>query len=143
MQSRRLGRDIHALDNMIGRKVKNLKPFQYVESITGTNGWIIGYLATHMDQDVCQRDLEKEFSITRSTTSKVIKLMEQKGLIERQTMLQDARLKKLTPTRKALELHQEVVGEMDKIESELQKGFTEEELTHFVSFIERMKNNLK
>lgn len=138
-----LGPEIHALNNLLQRNAQNIMPLKYVESITGTNAWIIGYLADHGDQDICQKDLEKEFLITRSTASKVIKLMEQKGFIERQAVPQDARLKKLVLTDKAMSLHQAIVKEIDKFENDLKEGFSEEELELFLSFIDRMKNNLK
>ena len=138
-----LGPEIHALDNLLQRNAQNIMSLQYVDGITGTNSWIIGYLAEHGDQDICQKDLEKDFSITRSTASKVIKLMEQKGLVERQAVQRDARLKKLVLTEKALKLHQEIVNEIDIIENNLKKGFSKEEFELFLSFIDRMKNNLK
>jgi DNA-binding MarR family transcriptional regulator len=143
MRQIHLGPHIHALDNLIRRKAQNINSLQYVESITGTNFWIIGYLADNRDQEICQKDLEKKFSITRSTASKVIKLMEQKGLVERLVVPHDARLKKLVLTEKALGLHQEIVNEVEIIENNLIKGFSKEEIELFLSFVDRMKNNLK
>lgn len=143
MLKKTLGMEIHALDNLIRRRAENTSSLQYVKSVTGTNGWIIGYIADHNDQDIYQRDLEEKFSITRSTASKVIKLMEQKGLIERHSVPHDARLKKLVLTDRAIALHTEIVHDLDNIERELFKNFSKEEKALLLSFINRLKNNMK
>ena len=44
------------------------------------HGWIIGYLYRHRDTPVFQRDIEREFSITRSTVTNILQLMERKGV---------------------------------------------------------------
>ena len=83
MNERTIGMQLRCLTNLIKRRVEGSASYQYAKSITGTNSWIIAFLAENKDRDIFQRDLEERFSITRSTASKVIKLMEQKGLIER------------------------------------------------------------
>ncbi|SHI13052.1 MarR family protein [Sporobacter termitidis DSM 10068] len=142
MNTKPLGMEIHALSNLLRRKIENVRALKYVESVTGPNGWIIGYLAEHGGQDIYQKDLEANFSITRSTASKVIKLMEQKGLVERQGVPHDARLKKLVLTEKALGMHREIVRDLNQIERELIEGFSEEEVGQLYSYIGRMKKNL-
>lgn len=71
-----------------------------LDNLTCSNGWIIGYVCEMKERgnDVYQRDLENNFGITRSTTSKVLGLMEKKGLVERVSVSHDARLKKIVPT---------------------------------------------
>ena len=89
-----------------------------------------------------QKDLEAEFNITRSTASKVVNLMEEKGLIRRESVPEDARLKKLTLTPKAVELGKEMERNREIVEARIVKGFTEEELEQFYSYIERIKKNV-
>jgi DNA-binding MarR family transcriptional regulator len=138
-----IGLELRSLNNLVMRYIENLPHRKQVESITGTNGWIIGFLADHSSQDIYQRDLEQKFSITRSTTSKVLNLMEQKGLIERQSVACDARLKKIVLTEKAWEISEWMKEDADFVESSLTQGFSEEELLHFRGYIERMKKNIK
>ena len=142
MEEKAVGLELRSLGNLIKRQVESLANLQYAESITGTNSWIIGYIARHSDKDIFQKDLEEKFSVTRSTASKVIKLMEQKGLIERYSVPYDARLKKLVLTPRALALHQGIVEDFKKVEATLLQGFTQEEIDNFLSYIERMKRNL-
>ena len=140
MQNGNIGIELRYLNNLIRRYVDNKLHKKYIDSVTGTNGWIIGYIADH--GDVYQKDLETEFGITRSTASKVVSLMVQKGLIEHRSVPQDARLKKLVLTDKALELSKLMNQDHEAVEKTLKKGFTEEELVNLHSYIERMKQNI-
>ena len=91
-----VSRKLHSLSNLIMRYFDNSPIKKSLDQVTGTNGWIIGYLADHDDRVIYQKDLEKEFGITRSTASKVVNRMEQKGLIRRECVAEDARLRKLS-----------------------------------------------
>lgn len=135
--------ELRSLSNLIRRFFENSSNKTSVQKITGANGWIIAYIAENADEDVFQRDLEAEFGVTRSTASKVVNLMVQKGLIERQSVPYDARLKKLTLTDKALEIYKLMDEDLINLEKLLAKGFSEEELELLFSFIERMKKNLE
>ena len=70
MQNGNIGIELRYLNNLIRRYVDNKLHKKYIDSVTGTNGWIIGYIADH--GDVYQKDLETEFGITRSTASKAV-----------------------------------------------------------------------
>jgi len=137
-----LGSEIHGLSTLLRRRAEASKPLRYAECVTGANGWIIGHLVRNQDRDIFQRDIEKRFSITRSTASKIISLMEQKGLVTRQSVDYDQRLKKIVLTDKALDLYAEIVRELDKMEAEMLAGFTEEEIDQLYSYIARLKKNL-
>lgn len=143
MKKRTIGIELRALNNLIMRHMENQPVKKELDKATATNGWIIGYIAKNSNRDVFQRDLEEEFSITRSTASKVINLMVQKGFVERQCVSSDARLKKLILTEKAKEFSKKIQPEVEKMESKLLEGFTEEEIETVHSFIMRMKNNMK
>lgn len=142
MHDKEVGMEVHSLTKLIKRHLEKSINFQYAKSITGTNGWIIAYLAENSDKDIFQKDLEEKFSVTRSTVSKVVKLMEQKGLIERYNVPYDARLKKLVLTSKAIDLHNAIKDDIKNLEATLIRGFSREEIDKFFSYIERMKSNL-
>lgn len=138
----RIGRELHSLNNMIMRFVDSRTNKRTVDSLTGTNGWIIGYIAKHYEKDVFQKDLEKEFGITRSTASKVVDLMEKKGFIRRVSVPEDARLKKLVLTEKSMEIASMMQEDREKIEGTITKGFSDEEIHLLSSFIDRIKKNI-
>lgn len=138
-----IGFVIKSLSRMIGRRANNSAGRQYLDSLTGTNGWIIGYIAHNKGKDVYQRDIESHFSVRRSTVSRVVALMEQKGLIERQGVDGDARLKKLVLTDKAWEIHKTIEADLDEIEEKLVFDISEDDLRIFRSVAEKMVENLR
>lgn len=142
VKKRIIGIELRSLNNLIMRYIDNSSHKKQIDKITGTNGWIIGFLSDNADKDIYQRDLEEKFTITRSTASKVLIRMERKGLIERRSVPHDARLKKLVLTEKARkisELMKEDGAHMEKI---LTKGFSDDEIEKLYSYIQRMKTNI-
>ena len=73
----------------------------------------------------------------------MLKTMEQKGFIERLAVKNDARLKKIVLTDKAVEIHKKATKNIEKIEKTLKKGITEEELVSVYSVVEKIKANLE
>lgn len=139
----KIGKDIHRLDNRIKRYMDLHGNRRTFEAITGNNGRIICFLSEHEGLDIYQKDLEDEFGITRSTASRVIQLMEQKGLVERRSVAHDARLKKLVLTERSRELSHAMQREGDDMERLLLRGFSPEEQTQLCRFLERMMRNLE
>jgi DNA-binding MarR family transcriptional regulator len=143
IRKRLISLELRSLNNLIRRYIENSETKKKIESVTGTNGWIIGYLAENEDKDIYQKDLEEQFSITRSTASKVLILMEKKGLIERRSVPHDARLKKLVLTDKAREISEMMIEGAVQLEETLTQGFTREELDAFYNSIQKMKANIQ
>lgn len=135
--------ELRSLSHLIYRFIENLPNKKLIESMTGTNGCIIGYLAENSDHDVFQKDIEKAFGITRSTASKVINLMEQKGLVEKQSVSYDARLKKIVMTDKSKSISHLMAEDMTLVESVLTEGFSPDEKKALCDYLKRMKQNLK
>lgn len=142
MEPTRIGMELRSLNNLIRRYFEFSSAHREIETVTGNNGWIIGYLARNRDRDIYQKDLEEHFTITRSTASKVLSLMERKGLIRRESVAQDARLRKLVLTDRALRLESLMRADGDRMEAALTRGFSPQELETFASYIARMRANL-
>lgn len=143
MRPKRLGGEVSAVKNLFNRNVENCENFRYAQNITSANSFILGFLARHQDQDIYQKTIEEKFSITKSTTSKILKLMEQNELIQRIDVKEDARLKKIVLTEKGLAIHESVKNSLDQIEKKALEGFTQEEMEQLYSYFERIKTNLK
>lgn len=142
MDERLIGRELRSLNNLIRRYFDFATHHKEIETVTGNNGWIIGYLAENTGKDIYQKDLERHFTITRSTASRVLSRMEQKGLIERQPVARDARLKKIVLTDKAWQLKGLMRQDVVQMEQTLLHGFTEEEKCTLSAYIQRMKHNI-
>ncbi|MBE6708062.1 MAG: MarR family transcriptional regulator [Ruminococcaceae bacterium] len=137
-----IGFVIKNLSRMIGRRANNSAGRRQLDSLTGTNGWIIGYLAHNSDRDIFQKDIENHFSVRRSTVSRVVTLMEQKGLVERQGVEGDARLKRLVLTEKAWQIHSEIENDLEALEERLVIGISDEELDVFRKVAVKMMENI-
>lgn len=137
-----IGIALRSLNNSIMRCVDSSAHKSEIDRITGSNGWIIGYIAENADKDIYQRDLEAHFGITRSTASKNVDLMVQKGLIEKHPVACDARLKKLVLTPKARDVAKRMCIGREKMEEKLTSGFSDEELELLHSYLVRMRENI-
>ena len=113
-----------------------------LDHLTGMHDWIICYLADHADEDIYQRDLEKNLCLCRSAVSKIVALMEKNGLIERARVASDERLKKLVLTDRGRQYTDQVRADCLRIEQQLTAGFTAEEKAQLLSLMERMRNNI-
>ena len=100
------------------------------------------YLRTHSKEEVFQKDLEAAFSVSGATVTNILKVMEKEGLIERIPMEKDARLKKLEMTEKGQKFETAAHENLLRLEDGMKKGFTEEELTIFREYLDRLAQNI-
>ncbi len=143
MVEKPLGHEIHVLSNLICRVIDNSPSRMKIVDATGNNTWIIAFIAQRTGTDVFQKDLEEHFGITRSTASKVVSLMVRKGLVERQSIPEDARLKKLVLTERSWEILRQMDREFQAVEDALIEGFTPAEVAQIYDYIDRMQENVK
>lgn len=140
--------EIYKLNNIMMRDIQNHILNHYKESgivdenFSCVNGWILRFLYNNRDRDVFQRDVEQEFRFTRSTASKIIRLMEKKGLIRSERVPEDARLKRLHNTDAAKDFRYVMREVMEYEDSRMYKGFSDEEIVQLESYIKRMIANL-
>ena len=66
---------IRSLHNVINRYLAVTRPME-VDSLSGGNIDIITFLARHSEREIFPQDVERRFGITRSTSSRVLALME-------------------------------------------------------------------
>lgn len=141
-----IGFQVHELSRMIKRSLDehiNALSLQS-EEITGAQACIIGYIKREGEKDdVFQKDIEKAFHIRRSTVAETLRIMEGKGLVIRESVTHDARLKKLILTPKAIEIYEEISSEIEEVEKELTKGLSQGEKLLFLEIIDKMKKNIK
>ena len=135
--------ELKVLNNLILRDLENRARLTAGDMISGVNGMIMGYILQHGDRDVYQRELEREFGLTRSTISKVVNLMERKGLVERAPAEHDARQRRLRLTDRAREVAGLVQEESRLLSSRLLSDFKDEEIAILMKYIERMTQNMR
>lgn len=135
------GAELKALTHLFCRLVE--EPLQrQIEEMTVVQCWIIAFLYDNRERDIFQRDLETAFHIRRSTVTGILQGMERRGLIRREVVEHDARLKKLVLTDMAYGVHNEVEARVLQVENRAMDGIREEEMAFFIDILERMKKNL-
>ena len=143
MKEQEIGFQLRTTSNLIRRNFEKSSSFKETQNLTGAHGWVIGYLYENRDRDVFQRDLESKFKIRRSTITNMLKLMEKNGLVVRESVPDDARLKKLVLTEKALLIHKRVSEDIAALEEKLSAGISKQEKEIFFKTIEKIKANLE
>lgn len=131
-------RYVSKLSNKIRRK---LDGFSSRDSFSGSQGRTLHFLLAQTE-DIFQKDIEEEYSIRPSTASQMLNQMEENGLIHREAMPYDHRLKRIVLTEKALAYRQQVVHDLTDLEQTLTRDIPEEDLAVFFRVVEKMMDNL-
>lgn len=137
-----ISKRINCLSTKIKREISNLSSISSVEDLSGVNSFIIVFIYNNKDRNIYQKDIEKEFGITRSTASNIISLMEKKGYVRRVNVDDDQRLKKLELTNLAIDYCENFLKDLRKLNSDLEYGISEEELINFINTIDKIEKNL-
>lgn len=135
--------EIRKLSNLIRRDVEKHAEEMEFKPSKGVRGWAIDFFYENRDRDIFQKDFEQKFSIRRSTASNILKLMEKNGLIIRESVASDARLKKIVLTEKAVKLHDCIAEDIKNREARLTRGLTDGEIEAFFAIIQKLKANME
>ncbi len=137
-------RDYGAWINMLSHQVKKRLNATLADlGITGVQSRVLHYILEHCQQGpVFQRDVEAAFSLSRSTTTNILQLMEKNGLIRRESVARDARLKSLIPTEKAVQMDKQVHICIKQTEAILTQGISPGQLQVFAEVAQQMVHNI-
>lgn len=131
------------VNNLISRRVNYYSRQNGVEDVTAMHGWILAYLYNCRDREVFQRDIERAFSITRSTVTNILQLMERKGYICRQSVAHDARLKRLELTDAGIRIHEQMMLSLHQTDEYIKSLLTEEENAEMLRLLNKLREALK
>ena len=108
--------------------------------LTSIQTRILGHLRCSEDQgkSVYQRDIEEVFRIKRSSVTSVLQTLEKKGLIVRESVPGDARIKKLVLTDVSRKMQSCTYHALTEMEQEIRSLFTEEEFRNFLEYMSRI-----
>ena len=138
-----IGFQLHNLSNLLKRYFeRSFASLHMDDNVSRNNLWILGYLAHNSHKDIFQKDIENTFCVRRSTVSKVLRLMEEKGFIRRIDVDYDARLKKIVLTDSGKAVHDMMLHERNVAEQILRQSVTSEELEIFFNVMEKFKSNI-
>ena len=143
MKDYTLFEEIKYINTLIARHSIEKNFLKFDTQISRVNAFIIKYLIENNNKQIFQKDIEEKFGITKSTASSVLKLMEEKKLIERKSLPNDARFKNIVPTQKAIDIHNSIKQTILEDENLFFNNFSNEEISSFKALLKKLKNNIK
>ena len=141
-------RNMHTgrLERMLNHQLKrNQKPEEAVEDdeLTPMQRHILNYILLEtLHRDIYQKNLEEEFQVRKSTVSGILKLIEKNGFIYRESVKEDARLKRILPTKKAEALRPSILEHIHETEIRMTEGVSEQDLFLCKKVLYQMCQNL-
>lgn len=136
------GRLVRMLNHQLKR---NQKPEEAVEDdeLTPMQRHILNYILLEtLHRDIYQKNLEEEFQVRKSTVSGILKLMEKNGFIYRESVKEDARLKRILPTKKAEAMRPSILEHIHETEIRMTEGVSEQDLFLCKKVLYQMCQNL-
>lgn len=136
------GRLVRMLNHQLKR---NQKPEEAVEDdeLTPMQRHILNYILLEtLHRDIYQKNLEEEFQVRKSTVSGILKLIEKNGFIYRESVKEDARLKRVLPTKKAEALRPSILEHIHETEIRMTEGVSEQDLFLCKKVLYQMCQNL-
>lgn len=131
--------EIKIIDNLIMRKIIKSNNLEK-GLIPPGQGRIIKYLVDHQDNDVYQKDLEKEMLLRKSTLSGILDTMEKNELIKRENI---GKSNKIVLLPKSIYFSDKVKEKINNFEKEIEKGISSQELVLFMNVLNKIKKNLE
>ena len=140
-----VGIKVKKIKSLIRKAIHNSATFKENEELTNVIGWTIGFISRRNCDglETYQKDVEKEFNISRSTATGLLQNMENLGYLYREISEVDSRLKRIVLTDKSIELHKKVILVFDEIENKLLKEFSDNEKEQLFNYLSRLEKNLE
>lgn len=140
---RRIGFFLREIHNQIKFVIHRSAPRCGQSPPTQLQAGILGYLYHHREEPVYQRDLEKEFKISRATATNTLQVMERDGFLVRKALDKDARLKRIQMTEEAYRRHAQVEERMEMVDRRMLRGMSHEEKDELYRLLGVLKKNLE
>lgn len=136
--------DIGRKISVISNKIRHLFDASFANSgITGTQASILHFIClTSKNHDVFQRDIETAFDIRRSSVTSVLNGLERNGFVKREPVKEDARLKKLVLTSKAVKISTYVNEVLENINFLMVHQFNREEIASLDTMLKKIAEKL-
>ena len=136
------GRLVRMLNHQLKR---NQKPEEALEDdeLTPMQRHILNYILLEtLHRDIYQKNLEEEFQVRKSTVSGILKLIEKNGFIYRESVKEDARQKRILPTKNAEALRPSILEHIHETEIRMTEGVSEQDLFLCKKVLYQMCQNL-
>ena len=136
--SKNLGILINKIANQLKRKMDKEMNENY--NLTKTQSLVLSYI--NSNKEIYQKDIEKRFSIRRSTATEILNLMEKRNLIKRMPSKIDKRLNNIEITEEGIKLEKVGKEKIKELEKHMTKSLTKEEKKELIRLLEKVEQNL-
>ncbi len=128
--------------NQLHRLTNNIPAGTLPPGMTVSQLATIAFLYFRQDQETFQKDVEHCFKLRRSTVSSLLNTLERKGLLQRVSVPQDARLKKLLLTEEAQQIGSHIHGLFADLEEFMFQDISPEDLATLDTVFSQIQHNL-
>ena len=135
----RIGMEIRVLSKYMGRYLDDIHGIDCM--LSGPQGLILIYLCEN-DEEIYQKDIEKDFNIRRSTATGLLNSLEKNGYITKEPVENDKRMKKIKATEHAYSTVEKIDNHVIQLEKIMLDGIDEKEVKQFRNTISKMTLNL-
>ena len=138
-----VGLEMSKVYHKMSRCLDAMMPEEFGNVINSSNARVLCYIIDAGDSvNVIQRDIEHFLGVRRSTVSLILTNMEHHGLIYRQRVESDGRIKRIVPTQKAYEIHEKLSQIFTLMEHRIKNDLTPTQLMAFQETLHAMNQNL-
>lgn len=131
---------VHLIKRVIDEKISETID----KELTVPQAHLIGFIHKKGENDnVYQKDIENAFELHRSSVSLMLNNMERQGLIKRLSVPDDARLKKIVLTKKAIDLQEKIEKSIHEVDERITKNIDDVQMKLFLDTLKKMRMNIK
>jgi len=142
--NRKIAKEIKGFDIEIKKIISIKAPIKdKTRDLNPTQLQILRYLSDHENEDICQKDIEKEINLKKASITGALDSMEDKGVIVRVACKDDRRKKFIKVSEHAKKQRDEFIKTIRYIDETLVNGLSEKELQTFFNVLDKMRKNLE
>ncbi len=104
---------------------------------------IADYLYNNKNKAIYQKDLQEEFHVSKAAISDVVNSMEKKGIIRRETSLEDSRCNNIILTDLGIQCFKNIEHNNSLFNNKIINNISESDINKFISIINKIKNNIE
>lgn len=137
--------DAGRIINIVSHQLKRMISFYTWKDcgLTTMQNRVLHYLLAHIPETpVYQKDIEREFRVSKSTVTEILQLMEKNGFIVRESSRRDGRMKRILPTEKSFAIQMDVRENIRMAEEKLRTGIGDEDFHTCLMVLKQMSENL-
>lgn len=138
-----IGFAVKGVDHLLHRRINQIARERGLDDITIMHSFIIHFLHENQGRDIFQRDLERNFHVTRSTITNLVQFLEKNGYITREPVPIDARLKKIVLTSRGEELDNQMKYSINEAEKYVDSALSTTEKEQFLLYCQKIRQKLE